>query len=173
MNKTTVLTLLAGLAFGLATQAAVPTDAEIAHIVVTANSIDVEGGNLAKIKAKDGEVKKYGQMMVTDHSSANRQATDLTKKLGLTPKPNDTSTMLRKDANAHVAELKGLEGKDFDREYLNNEVNFHQAVLDMIDQTLIPNAKNEELKALIMKVRPNIAGHLEHAKHLQSSLSGS
>jgi len=43
-------------------------------------------------------------------------------------------------------------------------------VLDAVDKTLIPNAKNEELKALLVKVRPAIAAHLDHAKMLQSSL---
>ena len=45
---------------------------------------------------------------------------------------------------------------------------YHQQVLDAIDKTLIPGAKNEELKALLVKVRPAFVAHLEHAKHLQS-----
>ena len=66
--------------------------------------------------------------------------------------------------------LKGLKGKEFDKAYVDNEVTYHQTVLDAIDKTLIPSARNEELKALIVKVRPAFAEHLEHAKHLQSTL---
>ena len=44
-------------------------------------------------------------------------------------------------------------------------------VLDAIDKLLIPSAQNAELKGLITKVRPAIAAHLEHAKHLQASLA--
>ena len=54
-----------------------------------------------------------------------------------------------------------------------NEVTYHQAVLDALDKTLIPNAKNEELKALMVKVRPAFVAHLEHAKQLQASLGKS
>jgi putative membrane protein len=43
-------------------------------------------------------------------------------------------------------------------------------VLDAVDQTLVPNAKNGELKALLVKVRPAFVAHLEHAKHLAASL---
>ena len=43
-------------------------------------------------------------------------------------------------------------------------------MIDAIDNTLIPNAKNAELKALIIKVRPATVGHLEHAKTIQASL---
>jgi len=49
-------------------------------------------------------------------------------------------------------------------------VDYHQAVLDAIDKTLIPSAQNADLKELIVKVRPAIAAHLDHAKHLQASL---
>ena len=44
-------------------------------------------------------------------------------------------------------------------------------MLDAVDKTLIPGAKNEELKALLVKVRPAFVAHLEHAKHIQSTLS--
>ena len=47
---------------------------------------------------------------------------------------------------------------------------YHQAVLDAIDKTLIPSAQNAELKGLIVKVRPAIAAHLDHAKMLQGKL---
>jgi putative membrane protein len=49
-------------------------------------------------------------------------------------------------------------------------VTYHQSVLDAIDKTLIPSAKNKELKALLVKVRPAFVAHLEHAKQLQGSL---
>ena len=46
-----------------------------------------------------------------------------------------------------------------------------EQVLDAIDKVLIPNAKNAELKALIVKVRPAFVGHLEHAKMIQATLA--
>src|SRR4051812_26406974 len=117
----TVTTLIAGLVLthGVRAEDAKPgpSDAEIAHIVVTANAIDVEAGNLAKSKTKNKEVKKFAQLMVTDHTAVNKQAGDLAKKLGVTPKPNDTSASLRKGADENVSKLKTLKGKDFDHEY--------------------------------------------------------
>ncbi len=44
-------------------------------------------------------------------------------------------------------------------------------MLDAVDKTLIPSAKNAELKALLVKVRPAFVAHLEHAKQIQSSLA--
>jgi putative membrane protein len=39
-----------------------------------------------------------------------------------------------------------------------------------VDKTLIPNAQNAELKALLVKVRPAFAAHLAKAKQIQASL---
>jgi putative membrane protein len=147
-----------------------PNDAQIAHIVVTANTVDIEAGKLAEKQAKSPEVKAFGKQMVTDHSAVNKQATDLAKKLKVTPEDNPTSQSLKSGGDANVKKLKGLKGADFDKAYVDQEVTYHQAVLDAIDKTLIPNAKNPELKALIEKVRPAIDGHLQHAKMMQAKL---
>ena len=63
-----------------------------------------------------------------------------------------------------------MQGAAFDKAYVDHEVAYHEQVLDAIDKTLVPNAKNEELKALIVKVRPAFVAHLEHAKMIQASL---
>lgn len=152
--------------------AAGPSDPEIAHIVVTANKIDIEAGRLAKGKTKNAEVKAFAEQMITDHTAVNKQANDLAHKLKVTPKDNPTSKTLLGGAKENIANLKKIKGDEFDKAYVDHEVAYHQAVLDAIDQTLIPNAKNAELKDLIMKVRPAIDAHLGHAKMLQGKLNG-
>jgi putative membrane protein len=152
--------------------AAPPGDAEIAHIVVTANQVDIEAGELAKSKASGKDVKEFAQRMIIDHTAANRSATDLAKKLSLTPKDNATSRSLAQGGEANRAALSKLTGAAFDHAYVDHEVAYHQQVLDAIDQVLSPNAKNAELKALIASVRPVIASHLQHAKQIQTQLGG-
>jgi putative membrane protein len=145
-------------------------DAQIAHIVVTANQVDIDAGKLAASMATNPEVKKFGQQMVTDHTGVNKQAADLAAKLKVTPADNPTSQSLKAGGDKNVATLKGLKGAAFDKAYVDNEVAYHQAVLDAVDKTLIPGASNAELKALLVKVRPAFVAHLEHAKQLQASL---
>ena len=158
------------LLFAVAAYAQNPSDAQIAHIVVTANQVDIDAGKLAEKQGSTAEVKAFGKQMVTDHSGVNKQATDLAKKLGVKPEDNPTSQSLKKGGDENVAKLKKLKGKEFDKAYVDHEVAYHQAVLDAIDKTLVPNAKNAELKALIVKVRPAFEAHLQHAKMLQSKL---
>ena len=146
------------------------TDAQIAHIVVTANQVDIDAGTLAASKGSNAEVKKFGQQMVTDHTGVNKQASELAAKLKVTPADNPTSQSLKAGGDKNVAALKGLSGAAFDKAYIDNEVAYHQAVLDAVDKTLIPGATNAELKALLVKVRPAFVAHLEHAKMVQASL---
>jgi len=146
------------------------TDAQIAHIVVTANQVDIDAGTLAASKGSNAEVKKFGQQMVTDHTGVNKQASELAAKLNVTPADNPTSQSLKAGGDKNVAALKGLSGAAFDKAYIDNEVAYHQAVLDAVDKTLIPGATNAELKALLVKVRPAFVAHLEHAKMVQASL---
>ena len=169
MRKTTlILAAAAFAATGAFAQA--PNDAQIAHIVVTANQVDIDAGKLAEKKGSTAEVKAFGKQMVTDHSGVNKQATALAKKLGVKPEDNATSQSLKKGGDENLANLKKLKGKAFDKAYVDHEVAYHQAVLDAIDKTLVPSAQNAELKGLIEKVRPAFVAHLEHAKMIQSKL---
>jgi putative membrane protein len=151
-------------------QAQAPDDAQIAHIVVTANQVDIDAGKLASSKSTNKEVQAFGKQMVADHTGVNQQATALVTKLKVTPQDNPTSQSLAKGGKENIAKLNSLSGAAFDKAYVANEVGYHQAVLDALDKTLIPNAKNEELKGLMVKVRPAFVSHLEHAQHLQATL---
>jgi putative membrane protein len=148
-----------------------PSDPQIAAIVVTANQVDIDAGKLAESRSQSKDVKDFARQMVTDHTSVNKQASDLVKKLGVKPEANDTSASLKKGGDQNLAKLKTLKGAAFDKAYVDHEVTYHQDVIDALDKTLVPSAKNEDLKALMVKVRPAFVAHLEHAKHLQSQLA--
>jgi len=147
-----------------------PTDPQIAAIVVAANQVDIDAGKLAQSKAQSQEVKEFAGRMVTDHTGVNKSATELVQKLHVTPESNPTSESLKHQGDENLAALRKLHGAAFDKAYIDHEVTYHQSVLDAVDNTLIPSAQNAELKALLVKVRPAFVDHLQHAKHIQSSL---
>jgi len=150
--------------------AAGPDDAQIAAIVVTANQVDIDAGDYAQAHASADDVKAFARQMVADHTAVNKSATDLAGKLHLTPEDNPTAQSLKKGGDDNVAHLKTLSGAAFDRAYVDHEVAYHEAVLKALDSTLIPNAGNADLKALMVKVRPAFEAHLDHAKMLQAKL---
>ena len=151
-------------------QGAAPNDAQIAAIVVTANQVDIDAGQYAQAHSTSKDVQGFAKLMVTDHTAVNKSAVDLATKLKLTPEENPTAQSLKKGGEDNLAKLRTLSGPAFDRAYVDHEVAYHQAVIDALDKTLIPSAKNEELKALMVKVRPAFVAHLDHAKALQAQL---
>jgi putative membrane protein len=147
------------------------SDAQIASIVVTANQVDIDAGKLAQSMAANADVRKFADLMVTDHTGVNKSAVDLVTKLKVTPEDNPTSQSLKAGGDKNLANLKTLKGAAFDKAYIDREVAYHQQVLDAVDKTLIPSATNAELKALLVKVRPAFVAHLEHARHVQATLA--
>jgi putative membrane protein len=165
---------LAGAVLFAATPAAAQTlsDAQIAAIVVTANQVDIDAGRLAAERASGDQVKQFAKLMVSDHTAVNQSASELASRLKLVPEENETSRALKAGGARNVEALKAAKGDAFDRAYIAQEVSYHQAVLDALDTQLIPNVRNAELKALLVKVRPAFVAHLEHARQVQAAVGG-
>src|SRR5881275_3013133 len=104
-----LFTVLAGalllVAGGVLAQGAGPTDPQIAHIVVTANQVDIDAGKLAESKGSNPDVKAFGKQMVTDHTGVNKEATALVTKLKVTSEDNPTSQSLKKGGEDNVKNL--------------------------------------------------------------------
>lgn len=149
------------------------SDPEVAHVAVTANAVDIELAKFALTRTRAAAVRQFAQTMINDHAAVNGQAAALAGKLGVTPADNAVSQSLQTGATEARKRLEPLQGAAFDRAYMDREVGYHQAVLDAIDKLLVPTTENAELKKLLVDVRPAIAAHLEHAKHLRSELNSS
>jgi putative membrane protein len=148
------------------------TDAEIAHVAVTANAIDIEAGELAKRKSQHEEVLAFAETMIADHTGVNQQASTLAQRLNVTPANNTVSEQLRSDADQAKTRLDAMSGAEFDRAYMDREIEYHRAVLGALDNTLIPGAQNAELKALLQNVRPAVDAHLQRAQQIRAALGG-
>jgi len=147
-----------------------PTDAEIAHVAVTANRIDMDLAQLARTKSTNERVRSFAETMITDHGSVIEQATALVTELGVTPQDNGISRSLQSAARAARAELEPLAGRAFDTAYMDREIAYHQGVIDAVSSVLIPGASNAELKGLLEKVLPALQGHLRMARDVRSVL---
>ncbi len=143
-----------------------PTDPQIAHIAYTADNIDIRNGRLALQKSRSPQVRAFANDMVRDHTKVNNQALALLKQLGVQPEDNDTSRVLTQAADSEYTKLQALRGPAFDREYATNELAYHQQVNAALAQTLIPNAKNPQLKDLLQSAAPIFQEHEQHAQML-------
>jgi putative membrane protein len=147
-----------------------PTDPQIAHIAYTADLLDIDAAKQALAKSKNEDVRAFAQQMIGDHTAVNDQALALVKKLNVTPEDNATSQSLSKNAKAEQDKLAGLDGTAFDKAYVDNEVAYHKVVNQALSDTLIPNAQNAELKALLERALKLFQAHQQHAETLAKSL---
>lgn len=162
------LCLLTGAA--LAQGAAKLTDPQIAHIAYTAGQLDIEAAKQALPKSTNKDVHAFAEDMVRDHTAVNKQALDLVTKLKVTPEDNNISRALTEQAVAKRAELSKLDGADFDRAYVANEIAYHKTVNGALATTLIPSASNPELKSLLQTGLKIFQGHEQHAEQVATEL---
>src|SRR5688572_98330 len=95
----------AGLLFApVAAYAQGVSDAQIAAIVVTANQVDIDAGQLVASRSTNDKVKAFAQVMVTDHTGVNKAAVELVARLKVTPQASPTSEALKSGeiGRAHV-----------------------------------------------------------------------
>ena len=145
------------------------TDANIAAVLDAANESDSAFGALAVKKAKSADVKSFGRLMEGEHHALRAQGQQLVKKLNVTPQPPANFDLPDKQRSA-MTDLEGKSGADFDKAYIDHEVNYHQQVLD-VAQKALGDAQNQELKDLIQKAAPVIQKHLDRAKEIQKKLT--
>ncbi len=154
-------------------QSSPPSDEDIAAVIEAINKSEVDAGQLARSKAQSADVKSFAAMMVGDHTTALQQETALMSKEHLTPNPSSsTCQSLTTDAQQEASALQQKSGPDFDRAYMDAMVQGHQKVLGMLDDTLIPSAKDAQLKAHLMSLRSHVEMHLRKAIAAQQRLSG-
>jgi putative membrane protein len=146
------------------------TDPEIASAAVTANQIDVDHAIIALERSDNSAVRKFARKMIDDHTSIIQQATALARKLGVTPTTNKVTKSLLKGKKDVSKKLKSKWGKSFDKAYINNEVDYHKAVISAVKNVLIPQTKNKQLKSLLEKVMPVLNHHLTMAKSAQKKI---
>lgn len=143
------------------------TDPEIASVAVTANQIDVDYALIAEKKSHNPDVLRFAKTMKDDHTAVIKMAVKLAKKLGVTPKTNSVTQSLLDGAKTMKKTLNSKSGNAFNKAYIDNEVAYHESVIGAVETVLIPQAKNAELKGLLVKVLPTLKAHLEHAKMVQ------
>jgi putative membrane protein len=155
------------------TMASHPTDAQIAKILMTTSNLEIDEAKYASRHASNSLVKNFADKMVEEHKSVNKETRQVAKLAHLKPENSEVSKNLEIESKNTMTDLKTKKGADLDRAYISAQIKTHQEVLDTIDKTLMPSARDPHLRATLEKFRPSIIEHLDHAKRIQSSLETS
>ena len=167
--SSTMTAIDTGMASSTSAAPAGLSDANIAWILDAANVSDSTWGAIAGTKGTSTQVRDFGKRMARDHHTLRIQGLDLAKKLGITPTPaaNDSSLAVLQHANDMLNNTP--KGRDFDKAYIDHEVDYHKAVLQAAT-TAMAAAQNAELKNLIQKAAPLLRAHLDLAEKIQKGI---
>ena len=95
----------------------------------------------------------------------------LLQKLEVSPENNFLSETLTEQSKKIVAEMQALDGDAFDRYYAINELKYHKAVNNLVENSFLPNIENAEVKALFEQALAIFKMHETHAGNMVNSLN--
>jgi putative membrane protein len=173
-----LISIIVGISIFAATSyAANPTntkanqeDGEILAFLMTVDKNEIAIAKLALSKKTTPAIKKYAQMLKQQHTKNLNKALKVSKKTGIAPVSSAAVIALQKDGVKGLATLSPLQGKDFDKAFIDAMVAGHTDVLKVIDNDLLKNASNPAVKKLVVATRPHIAFHLQQGQMIQKQL---
>jgi len=130
-----------------------------------ANLAEVEAGKVGAQKAANPEVKKFAEKMVAEHTRMVEEGKQLAQKKSV--KPDETVDGKHKK---NLADLNAKSGADFDREYMEQQVQDHEGALKLV-QNVARNAKDGDIKAMAQKAEPHVKAHLDEAQKLRKAVA--
>lgn len=140
------------------------TDQNFMQKASYSNNDEVDAGTLADAKASNSAVMMFGQMMVTDHGTAENDLRSVASMVSVTiPTTPDSVHMAMK------AQLQALSGSAFDSTFLHAQSTDHQTTINLF-QSEIANGNNTSVKNYANKYLPKIEMHKRVADSLITAL---
>lgn len=135
------------------------------------NTMEIDMGKLAKTNGT-ASVKKYGAMLIKDHTANNTKLTALAKKKGVTKIPDEVpeteaEKVEHKQMMDDMAKLKTMKGVDFDKQFLTMMIAGHDKEVARF-KAGADTAKDKDLAAFLKETVPVIQGHADKARELQT-----
>jgi putative membrane protein len=125
---------------------------------------EVSLGQLAKEKATNDQVKKFGQHMVEDHTKANQELMKIAKSKNI-----DLPAKTESKDTKGMDKLRDLSGAQFDRQYMQEMVKDHEKTVKLFEQEA-KEGKDPDLKAFAEKTLPTLREHLKMARSLSDQV---
>lgn len=144
-------------------------DAQIIGVVKVANESEVATSQLAAQKAMTPEVRDYAHDMVQDHLVTGQHVDQTTTSEP--PGGSETATTMIQQANVQLESLSAMSGADFDRAYVEHQIEAHQDLLESIESDLLPQADSVAVRQLLESMREKLGDHLEQARELRQQLA--
>ena len=139
-------------------------DSEYLVDIAEVNLAEIEIGKLAQQKSTNPEVKKFGKMLVDEHTKSAGEVSALAKSKNYT-----LPTSLTEDGQEEYKKLNEKSGLDFDKKFADMMIDGHEKAIEEL-QKATKDAKDQDIKLRASNNIAPLTAHLEHAKLLKQEL---
>jgi putative membrane protein len=137
-------------------------------LVAASDMFEVQSSKIALQRSTDAGVKRFAQMMIEAHTKTTAKLKSLIAgESDLSP-----PTALPSDLQAKLDTLGSVSPADFDKTYLDDQVDGHQSTLNVM-QRYAKDGDQEPLKQFAADTAPIVQQHLDKAKALRDALDKS
>ncbi|KTD22909.1 Predicted outer membrane protein [Legionella lansingensis] len=145
-------------------------DGEVIGFLIVLNQNEMAAAKDALNKKVNPKVKSYARMLYNDHSKNLKDTMKISKKIGQSPAQTNKVASLKRKGEKAQASLSSLQDTDFEVAYIDAMVRGHEEALIIIDENLINNVNNPDLKKHLKTTRSHVQQHLNAAKQIQQNL---
>ena len=139
-----------------ATAAAMPAQGFV-DTVAGSDMFEIQSGKLAETMATSASLKSMAKMLVADHTKSS----DMLKAAAKKTSPMVALPMtLPADLKAKLDALKAAKGADFDKLYMEQQMDGHKAALETL-KAYSTGGDQASLKQFATSVAPVVQGHLD------------
>ncbi|MEO8255514.1 DUF4142 domain-containing protein [Flavobacterium sp. FlaQc-47] len=128
------------------------------------NLAEIEIGKLAQTKSTNPEVKKFGKMLVDEHTKSASEVSALAKAKNFT-----LPTSITEDGKEEYNKLNEKSGLDFDKKFADMMIDGHEKAIDKLKKAS-EKATDQDVKLWASNNIAGLTAHLEHAKMLKQEL---
>ena len=145
-------------------------DPEVAMVLSVSNLVEIREGDLARDRATSKAVKDFASAMASEHALEASKTQNALARKEIPSADSELSRQIDTDSGKAVEYLRRLSGPDFDRAYMDRTIAFHRDLLDTIDKTLKPSAKNKVVITAVDETRAAEQKDLERAEAIRKTL---
>jgi putative membrane protein len=144
------------------------TSAEYVQRAAMSDMFEIESGNLALERGNAEDIRSFAQMMVADHTASSRDLRAALERSGVRA---NMPASLDAEHQAKMNRLRTLEGADFDREYMSQQLTGHRDAL-ALHQGYSQNGDDEALRQFAQQAVPVVQRHYERLQREGAGTTG-
>ena len=140
-----------------------PTTPDFVQEAAISDMFEIQSSELAEQKDVAAPVKTFAQQMITDHTKTSTELKSIVQT-------NELKASIPTDLDSSHAKmldtLRGLNGGDFTKQYVSDQVSGHKDAVSLF-QRYAKSGTDTSLKDWAGKTLPTLRHHLEMAENLK------